>query len=490
MKRIAIIGGGISGLTAAYELELARKRGAEIDWHLYEAGNRLGGIIETTRHATPEGDFILEGGPDGWVSEKPWARELAIELGLEAELIYSNDATRKTYIVTPEPGTAGKLQPIPDRMRMMVPEDLDALDGSPLFSESAKRAYAAELTRADELKSTAPDHDESVASFVRRHFGEEVLNTLAAPLLSGVFGGDVHKLSVRAVMPQFVAMEREHGSLIAALQARAQQRVQPIFTSLHRGIASLTEALLARLPKERIHLERRIAQLAGLQIDHTVIAASLDSTRALLTAVVPSAAELLPAEASSAVLIAFAWTEEVASTFTIPSGFGFLVPAQTLSSRPELLREPRASRMGRSGETSVFRAAQSNAEPSLLACTFVDQKFPHRAPDGAQVLRAFFGGPSAEALNSQSDEVIAAAALSQLRNILGPIPEPTFHTVRRWPRSLPQYEVGHLDRIAELEHLISQVPGLHLLGNAYRGVGLPDLIRDARATARAIAEGL
>jgi oxygen-dependent protoporphyrinogen oxidase len=146
--------------------------------------------------------------------------------------------------------------------------------------------------------------------------------------------------------------------------------------------------------------------------------------------------------------------------------------------------------MGRSGETSVFRAAQSNAEPSLLACTFVDQKFPHRAPSGARILRAFFGGPSAEALNSQSGETIAAAALTQLRNILGPIPEPTFHTVRRWLRSLPQYEVGHLDRIAELEHLISQVPGLHLLGNAYRGVGLPDLIRDARATARAIAEGL
>ena len=135
MKRIAIIGGGISGLTAAYELELARKRGADIDWHLYEASNRLGGIIETTRIATPEGEFILEGGPDGWVSEKPWARELAIELGLESELIYSNDATRKTYILID-----GKLQPIPDRMRMMVPEDLSALDDSPLFSDSAKQS--------------------------------------------------------------------------------------------------------------------------------------------------------------------------------------------------------------------------------------------------------------------------------------------------------------------------------------------------------------
>jgi oxygen-dependent protoporphyrinogen oxidase len=451
MKRIAIVGGGISGLAAAYELELARKRGAEIDWHLYEASDRLGGIIETTRYSTPEGEFILEGGPDGWVSEKPWARELAIELGLESGLIYSNDATRKTYILID-----GKLQAIPDHMRMMIPEDLSALDNSPLFSASAKQAYANELTRADELKSSAPEHDESVASFVRRHFGDEVLNALAAPLLSGVFGGDVHKLSVRAVIPQFVAMEREHGSLIAALQARAQQRTQvqqPIFTSLERGVGSLAEAIITRLPSERIH-RRKIARVSDLQFDRYIIATSLDATRNLLGALSPAAAKLLPIEASSALLIVFAWTPDQAAAFTIPSGFGFLVPQGSAN------------------------------EQQLLACTFVDQKFPHRAPEGARVMRAFFGGESAESLSSRSDEEIAGAALRQLRNILGSIPEPSFHTVRRWPRSLPQYEVGHLERIAELERLVAQIPGLHLLGNSYRGVGIPDLIRDARALAR------
>jgi oxygen-dependent protoporphyrinogen oxidase len=164
MTRIAILGGGISGLTAAYELELARKRGASLDWHLYEATDRLGGIIQTTRHTTPEGDYILEGGPDGWVSEKPWARELAAELGLEDQLIYSNDATRKMYILRNH-----QLVPVPDHMRLMVPEDLSALDSSPLFTESAKKAYANELNRADELKVSAPLDDESVASFVLRH---------------------------------------------------------------------------------------------------------------------------------------------------------------------------------------------------------------------------------------------------------------------------------------------------------------------------------
>ena len=488
MKRIAIIGGGISGLTAAYELELARKRGADIDWHLYEASDRLGGIIETTRIAAPDGEFgewILEGGPDGWVSEKPWARELAIELGLESELIYSNDATRKTYILID-----GKLQPIPDRMRMMVPEDLNSLDNSPLFSSSAKQAYANELTRAEELKANAPDHDESVANFVSRHFGDEVLNTLAVPLLSGVFGGDVHKLSVRAVMPQFVAMEREHGSLIAAVRARAERSVspQPIFTSLRGGMATLTEALSAQLPAERITFEREAVALEPHKRDWSVITSgftgiyddqsdwtptdfdsvlvctSADFTRALLhfwphRRLKPTGIgdPLLPRDASSAILAVFAWPAETARSFTIPSGFGFLVPQGSASKQ------------------------------QLLACTFVDQKFPHRAPEGARVMRAFFGGESAESLSSQSDQEIAKIALTQLRDILGPIPEPSFQTVRRWPRSLPQYEVGHLERIAELERLVQQVPGLHLLGNSYRGVGIPDLIRDARATARAIA---
>jgi oxygen-dependent protoporphyrinogen oxidase len=476
MKRVAIIGGGISGLTAAYELELARQRGAAIDWHLYEAGNRLGGIIETTRHSTPEGEFILEGGPDGWVSEKPWARDLAIELGLESELIYSNDATRKTYILT-----NNKLQPIPDRMRLMVPESpdaLSALDNSPLFSASAKQAYSDELTRADELKAQAPTQDESVASFVSRHFGDEVLNTLAAPLRSGVFGGDVHKLSVRAVMPQFVTMEREHGSLIAALQTRAQRSTrapQPIFTSLRNGVASLIEALVTTLPTERLHLETPVEdigdenrwyvivdeqhQLIGDHFDHVVLATSLDASRNLLRFDGDHRPkELLPVNASSAILVALAWSANLARTFAIPSGFGFLVPQESAS------------------------------EPQLLACTFVDQKFPHRAPAGARVMRAFFGGESANSLATHSDDEIAKLALTQLRNVLGAIPEPSFRTVRRWPRSLPQYEVGHLDRIAELDRLIDRSPGLHLLGNSYRGVGLPDLIRDARATARAIAD--
>jgi oxygen-dependent protoporphyrinogen oxidase len=523
MTRIAILGGGISGLTAAYELELARRRGVPIDWHLYEAADRLGGILQTTRHTTPEGDFILEGGPDAWVSEKPWARDIALELGLEDQLIYSNDATRKTYILR-----NGELLPTPDRMRLMVPEDLSVLDNSPLFSDSAKTVYAAELNRAEQLRAAAPTDDESVASFVHRHFGEEVLITLAAPLLSGVFGGDVHKLSVRAVMPQFVAMEREHGSLIAALQAKSQQRIhesQPIFTTLRNGMASLTEALVTQLPPERVNLNASASSLrqeiAGWHVlfksrhpersaqravegpphlasaadpscfDHIFLSTPADATRNLLAPLDPTASSLLPSDASSATLIHLVWPAALARTVILPPGFGFLVPPPdqrpptTLSSRPERSEVERpAVQDARTGKEPPLL---TESEPRLLACTFVDQKFPHRAPAGARILRAFFGGPSAETLTTQSDATIGEAALTQLRSILGRIPDPSFTTVRRLPRSLPQYEIGHLDRIAQLEALVAQPPGLHLLGNAYHGVGLPDLIHAARTAARALA---
>jgi oxygen-dependent protoporphyrinogen oxidase len=488
MKRVAIIGGGISGLAAAYELEQHRRKGAAIDWQLFEASDRLGGIVETTRHETPEGSFILEGGPDGWVSEKPWARELAIELRLESELIHSNDATRRTYILLD-----GKLQPMPDRMRMMVPEDLSALEGSPLFSAEARAAYAAELTRAVELKASAPDRDESVASFVLRHFGSEVLDKLAAPLLSGVFGGDVAKLSVRSVMPTFVAMEREHGSLIAALQAKAASRgatpQQPIFTSLRDGVGSLVDALVATLPADRLHLRHPVSDigdenrwhvvcsgLSGERFDHLILATSLDATRSLLRLDGDrSYIQKLPTEASSAVLAAFTWPVESAAQFTVPPGFGFLVPP---------LNSVISTGAERSGETPVFGTA---GEPSLLACTFVDQKFPYRAPPGARILRAFFGGASATALGDATCDEVAQAALTQLRTILGPLPDPSHTEVRRWPRSLPQYEVGHLDRTAQLDEQVAHIGNLTLLGNSYRGVGVPDLIRDARNAARALA---
>ena len=458
-RRVAILGGGISGVTAAWQLAQRERAQGDLDITLFEASPRLGGIVETTLRD----GFTVECGPDGWVTEKPWARELARELGIHGKLIPSLDADRVTYILS-----GGKLVAIPDGMRMMVPTDLTALDASPLFSEEAKRAYAAEPARAAELKASAPTHDESIAEFVRRHFGDEVLTKVAAPLLSGVFGGDVAKLSVRAVMPAFVRMEREHGSLILALQSAAKSVAQAdrptIFTSLTAGTAALIDRMKSELPPGSVRLNTPVTRLTrydnhwlveasgeSLPFDDVILALPANVARPLVKPLSLRLAELLNMEASSAVIAAFAFQQ----TFDLPRGFGFLVPA---------------------GEAS-----------SLLAATFVDQKFPGRIPEeGGRLLRAFFGGEQAHSIAAMSDDEIATLALTELTKILGPLPTPVFQIVRRWPNSLPQYEVGHLDRVAEIESLVSQQPNLWLLGNGYRGVGLPDLIRDARAAARGL----
>lgn len=460
-KRIAIIGGGIAGLTAAWQLARLAHDGAPVEAHLFESSDRLGGIVETVH----DGGFLVETGPDAWVTEKPWARTLAHDLGLADDLLFSNDAARKTHILA-----NGTLQTMPDGMRMMVPSDLDALDRSELFSASAKLAYRSELARADHLKASAPADDESIAGFTRRHFGDEVLTRIAAPLLSGVLGGDVERLSVQAVMPQFVAMEREHGSLIKALRIRSSRESPPIFTTLRSGLDALIRGLIAGIPSSWLTLNTPVEALSiappGWSVrtrNHTIqpfdavfLAAPPRIARTLLQPLDPDIADLLHMESSSAILVALGYT--AGHRFQLPPGFGFLVPP-------------------------------SSPTP-LLACTFVDQKFDGRVPSGARLLRAFFGGPPAEALLRSSDRDLTDLAQKELANILGPLCDlayPSLSLVRRWPQSLPQYTVGHLTRMADLRTRIAALPGLVLLGNAYRGVGLPDLIRDAREAAIRVA---
>jgi len=461
--KIAILGGGVSGLTTAWQLAQL----GHTDVTLFESSARLGGIIHTVRQS----GFVVEGGPDGWVSEKPWARELAIELGLGDQLIGSLDAGRVTWIVQ-----NGQLVAMPDAMRMMVPTDVGALTGSPLFSAQAIAAYRAEAARADQLRAEAPTQDESIANFVRRHFGQEVLTKIAAPLLSGVFGGDVTRLSVRAVMPKFVELERQYGALTVALEGKAASTSGTVFTSLAGGVGTLIDALVAAIPPHWLRLNTPISSLkrdkhqwrvttlgqgdpnstdaAREFFDHVVVALPAPVTQSLLRPIDPRIAELLTLETSSAVLAALAFDQD----FPLPRGFGFLVPA---------------------GEST-----------SLLAGTFVDQKFPQRVPPRKRLLRGFFGGSIGLQLAELSDQVIAARTLTELRTLLepttGPIPDPIFSLVRRWPQSLPQYPVGHLENMAELATCVAHHPNLTLLGNAYHGVGIPDLIRDARQAARTI----
>jgi protoporphyrinogen/coproporphyrinogen III oxidase len=460
--RVAIAGGGISGLATAYQLACDG-----VEFVLFEASERLGGIVETVHRQ----GFVIECGPDSWVTEKPWAAELAVELGLADQIIPSNDQWRRTYVQLGSERLA-QLVPIPDGMRMMVPAKWGPLLESPLFSWQARLAYLREPKRAAELKASAPAQDESVGDFVRRHFGEEVTATIAGPLLAAVFGGDIAQLSVRAVMPAFVRMEAEEGSLIQAVQRRERQSPQAIFTSLAGGLQTLIDRMVMRLPPASVRRREPVLQIetddgdwglttaAGTDhFDALVLATPPHVTRALLHPLNGHMAGLLPQQATSAIVVALAFTAEQAARLRIPRGFGFVVPP------------------GR---------ASSEGHP-LLACTFVHQKFPGRVPQGGVLLRAFFGGRSGETLQGEADDNLVERARLQLGRILGPLPEALETVVRRWPQSLPQYAVGHLDRMAELESILHTLPGLHLVGSAYYGVGLPDLIRQGRATARLLA---
>ena len=418
MKRIAIIGGGIAGVAAAYEVALQQRAGAAIEFVLFEASSRLGGIVETVRRD----EFVIECGPDSWVTEKPWARELAIELGLENELVPSNDERRKTYIAEGDTLTA-----MPDGMRMMVPTQLDRVMNSTLFSEQAKLAYLREPELAEQLKAAALDagdghRDESVRDFVMRHFGDEVANTIAAPLLAGVFGGDIAKLSVRAVMPTFVALEREYGSLILGLQQRLQggKVSAPIFTSLKCGLGSLITGMESFIPERSV--QRNVAvnaikfsggrwQVGAMHtadsssvdasFDAVVVATPAATTARLLNPVDSRVGELLPQHSSSAIVVALGFTAKRAASIRIPGGFGFLVP-----------QHPR-------GEVQGENFSADDAGQALLACTFLNQKFPHTTPDGAILLRAFFGGPLAPELLRHDDATLIRLARTQLERYLG-----------------------------------------------------------------------
>jgi oxygen-dependent protoporphyrinogen oxidase len=295
-------------------------------------------------------------------------------------------------------------------------------------------------------------------------------------------------------------MERKHGSLIEALSRTSnhEPRTTPIFTTLRSGLGTLVDRLTAAIPPHWLRLNTTVTAIhpsdngadappwtlhsrtgrhfASDTFDAVFLATPLNAARQLLAPLDATAAELLPTESSSAVLVAFCYAD--ASRVPLPPGFGFLVPPN--HAHPDRALDPSAS--------------------LLLACTFADQKFPHRVPSGGRLVRAFFGGAAADRLaRCNNDEIAAIARLELARALHGaapisapapsPAPPPVLTVVRRWPASLPQYAVGHLDRVAEIDARLRALPGLTLLGNALRGVGLPDLIRDARQAARAAAKG-
>jgi len=469
MKRIAIIGGGISGLAAAYTIDEKRRSGTPVEYVLYESSPRLGGVLVTDR----VDGCLVEAGPDSFLTEKPWAADLCGKIGLGDQLIGSNDAERKTYIVA-----RGKLVEMPDGLMFMVPTKIMPTILSPLFSLRTKIRMAAEWFHPPRKASK----DETVAQMVARHYGPEMVDLLADPLLSGVYGGEASQLSVRAVLPRFADMESKHGSLGRAMllsrkearkkmAAAARLPARPLFSSLKEGMQQMVDALVARLDAKALKTSSPVLSVirqndgwtvcAGYKTDHfdaVIIATPTHAAAKLLDAAdAELSRDLGGIQYSSSITVTLGYDEKVRRS--LPPGFGFLVP------RSEGHR--------------------------MLAATFVHNKFPHRAPENRALVRCFLGGARDEQILQSSESEILQILRGELQKIVGPVlaAEPLFARVYKWRSAMAQYSVGHLERLQRIESLRQKLSGLALAGNGYNGIGVPDCVRSGtEAASKILAE--
>jgi protoporphyrinogen/coproporphyrinogen III oxidase len=448
-RRPVIIGGGIAGLAAAYEFCKAGRRPLVI-----EERPRLGGVIQTD---TVEG-CVLEAGPDSFLSAKPAGLELITELGLGDEVIGSNDRERVTYLVR-----NNRLVPMPDGLMMMVPTRILPVATSSLLSWGTKIRMGLEYFKAP--PAAAPP-DRTVAEFIREHYGQETVDYLAEPLLSGVYGGTADALSVKSVLPRFVEIERKYGSLTKGVLAARRQHGGagggPLFRTLKGGLQQLIDKLVPYADAlhhraeavERTNNGFRIRAGADwIDTDALVLAVPAYAAGALLRPIHPPLAEWLEeVPYSSSITLALVFDQKDCGR--LPPGHGFLVP-----------------RLERR---------------SLVACTFVQAKFNHRVPPGKIVLRCFLGGAGNESVLDRSDDEIVASVQAELKDLLGWSAKPAAVRLTRWRKAMAQYTVGHTARVDSLRGALRELPGLELAGNAYDGIGIPDCIRLGRASARSL----
>jgi protoporphyrinogen/coproporphyrinogen III oxidase len=458
VTEVAIVGGGISGLSTAYYLS---RRG--VPSTILESRPRLGGVIRTE---SVQG-CTLEAGPDSFLSAKPAALELIGELGLADQVIDSNDFSRKTYI-----WKQGRLLPLPDGLMMMVPTRIRPLVTSPLLGWRTKARMALELFDRPRRHAVLYHEDQSVADFIEEHYGPEAVDYLAEPLLSGIYGGDPRQLSVKSVLPRFVALAERYGSLtrgVLAERARAagnHTAPTPLFRTLKGGLEQMIDALVAAVSNAATVRQTRVEMVeratggfrlrAGgdwLEAGHVVLACEAHSAATLVKPLDGRLAELLasvPYSSSMTVALGF----HAKDLSERPAGHGFLVPK----------KERRR----------------------LMACTWVGEKFPYRVPDDTVVARCFLGGIEDAAVLNEPDEAVQGIVACELREIGGIDAPPRFARIHRWPLAMAQYPVGHAQRVAEIQVRVKAIPGLAVAGNAYEGIGIPDCIRMGRRAAEAV----
>jgi protoporphyrinogen/coproporphyrinogen III oxidase len=451
---VAIVGGGVAGLAAAHALS---KRG--VSFLLLEAAPDFGGLIRTER----EGGFLMEGGPDALLAQKPEGVALCRELGLGDRLVPTNPETRAVFVLH-----RGRLHPLPEGMMLAVPTRILPFLGSGLFSWGGKLRMALDLV----VPARRGTGDESIADFLRRRFGQESVTRLGEPLLAGIHSGDPERLSIGATFPRFVDLERRHGSLIRGLWStpRPNPGATPTsaFYSLSEGLQELVGALVAHLPRAQLRAGSPVRSIArdasgfSLEVD----GAGLAHSRAVVVAVPGPRAAALVAPVDGGVAAGLAAIPFV-STATVQLGY-----------RREDVANPLA------GYGMVVPRTEGLRTNAL---TFFSTKFPGRAPDGHVLLRGFLGGARDPGILDLDDATLVDTMRREMEPVLGLRGEPVLTRVRRWPLGTPQMEVGHRDRIAALEARLSGVAGLFLTGAGLRATGIPDVIADATRTGLAAA---
>ena len=470
VQRIAVVGGGITGIAAAHRLQ---ELDPSLDVTLFEASNQLGGVIQTEQ----QGEFCIELGPDSFVTQVPWGLDFCRRIGFEEELIATNKTHRTAYVVS-----RGRMHPLPPGVMLMAPSRMWPLILSPLFSLRGKLRMCCEFF----VPRRTEDSDESLADFARRRLGPEVFDRLVQPLSSGIYMADPERLSMRAGFPQFVEMEKKYGSLIWAAKSAMRLRRKRIedsgpryslFVAPRRGLSSLIDAAAAKLPSGTTQLNCSVEKLqaepdgswrlsfrrgSGPNLEHAafdgVILAAPPATMGQLLSETdePLGTAFEQVSSSGCVIVTMAFTKD---QIRHPlDGFGFVVP----------LCEGR----------------------DVVACTFSSVKYDGRAPADRVLLRAFLGGacrPEAFEWDDAKAQIIVLREIDELIGIQG---NPLFTRIQRWPDTMPQYEVGHLDRVQFIESRLAALNHLEVAGNAFRGVGIPYCIHTGELAAERVVKSL
>jgi len=476
-RHVAVIGGGVTGLAAAYRL---RECSPQTQVTLFERSDRLGGAILTCRRD----GFLIDRGPDNFITQLPYATDLCRRLGLADDLLPTDAGHRKAFVVR-----KGRLLEIPEGFVLMAPSRVWPVLATPILSFRAKLRLACEPL----IPRRRDESDESFADFVSRRLGRETYDRLVQPLISSIYTADATTLSVEATMPQFAAMERKHGSLVfgarkmaaARKAAAASQAPQSgdgaaarqasgarysMFVAPRDGMGMVVEELAGRIGRENIRTGTPVTRLrkssggwlltlvAGgeedtQRFDAVILACPAFAAADLLRDTDADLADRLGAiEYASSAVVSLAYRrEDIAHPL---DGFGFVVP----------ITEGR----------------------NILAGSFSSVKYPGRAPGGQTLLRVFVGGALQGHLLDRDDDALIELTRGELSELLGVSGEPTLAEITRWNRSMPQYHVGHLDRVAEIEKRVAALPGLALAGAGYRGVGVPQCVRSAQQAAETI----